>query len=236
MADAMTLQHASQDGVPHVAHQFDDAQQQRVAAELGMWVFLATEVLFFGGVITGYLVYRFSLGDVFAEASRQLSVPLGAINTTILLTSSLTMVLAVDAAKRGRQRRSLWMLLATIALGSAFLGIKAYEYHHKYEERLMPMFGLPFDAERFPAEVQASAPLFFHFYYVMTGIHAAHMIIGVAVLAVLAWMSWRGKFSVAYNTPVDVAGLYWHFVDLVWIFLFPLLYLIDPVADAFTSH
>jgi cytochrome c oxidase subunit 3 len=225
----------------HVAHHFDDAEQQYVAAELGMWLFLATEVLFFGGVFAAYAVYRYWYPQAFVAGSHHLDVVLGAVNTAILLASSLTMALAVHAAQTSRRGALVANLALTILLGSGFLGIKSYEYRHKYEERLVPGANFRVPASRSPESnldnitlpgdersEPAAGPiqLFFSLYFVMTGLHALHMIIGVAVLMVLMVAAWRGAFSAAYFTPVEMTGLYWHFVDIVWVFLFPLLYLI----------
>jgi cytochrome c oxidase subunit 3 len=210
----------------NVAHHFDDARQQRHAAVIGMWIFLITEVMFFGGLFTGYSVYRVTHFLAFEEGSRHLDRLLGAVNTGVLLTSSLTMALAVHAAAHGRGRMTSVLLGCTILLGSAFLAIKAYEYWHKYETGLVPYWAFHpdtlFDARVDPRELE----LFFSFYFAMTGVHALHMVIGIAVLSVLAVLAWRGRFCAEYHTPVEVAGLYWHFVDIVWVFLFPLLYLI----------
>lgn len=203
------------------AHQFEDAEQQYEAASLGMWIFLVTEVLFFGGLFTAYLVYRYEHAAAFAGASSHLGLWLGGINTAVLIGSSLTMALAVHAAQTGHRKTLIQFLGATIALGLVFLTIKGVEYSHKFHEHLVP--GLNFAYEGADAN---AAELFFCLYFLMTGLHALHMIIGVGVLGVLAWLAWRGWFSSEYYAPVEVTGLYWHFVDLVWIFLFPLLYLI----------
>jgi cytochrome c oxidase subunit 3 len=233
-----------------VAHHFDDAEQQFVAAELGMWVFLATEVLFFGGAFCGYAVYRFHYPTAFLAGSHHLDVWLGAINTAVLLTSSLTMVLAVYSAQKDRRAALIFNLLLTLVLGVAFLGVKGYEYYHKFEERLVPGRNFSFEAaasrtgqnsishdqnasvaesrihkaaERVnPKHVQ----LFFSFYFTLTGLHALHMVIGIGVIAVLVVAAARGAFAGGYFTPIEMTGLYWHFVDIVWVFLFPLLYLI----------
>ncbi len=202
-----------------VAHQFDDLSQQREAASLGMWVFLVTEIMFFGGLFTGYTVYRTAYQDAFAAGSHHLDVTLGAINTAVLICSSLTMAMAVHSAQLGRRKAQLGFLILTILLGSVFLGIKAVEYHHKFEEHLVP--GPSFSLQGLP-----QTQLYFSFYFAMTGMHALHMVIGVAILSVLVWMTLRGRFSPDYYAPVEMTGLYWHFVDIVWIFLFPLLYLI----------
>jgi cytochrome c oxidase subunit 3 len=207
---------------PQVAHQFEDAAQQKEAATLGMWTFLITEVLFFGGLFVAYIVFRTAFPAAFAHASHELDVMMGAINTAVLLTSSLTMAFAVHAAQEGNSRKSLRFLIVTGVLGVVFLGIKAFEYAHKFEHNLFP--GASFvwhEAE--PDHAQ----LYFVLYFMMTGVHAAHMIVGILLLGVIAWMTAKGRFSAGYHSPVENFGLYWHFVDIVWIFLYPLLYLID---------
>jgi cytochrome c oxidase subunit 3 len=191
-----------------------------------MWMFLATEVLFFGGLFTGLAVYRSSdprMARAFAEASEHLSVWFGGINTAVLLTSSLTMALAVRAAQLGRRGATTLFLLLTIGLGVVFLGIKGTEYYIDYKEGLIPQ--IHFEMERW-TENPRFAEMFFVFYFIMTGLHAIHMIIGIGVLAVLGHFAWRGRYQEGYHTPVELTGLYWHFVDIVWIFLFPLFYLI----------
>lgn len=205
-----------------LSHQFDDAGQQHEASWLGMWIFLATEILFFGGMFTGYILYRSLYPAAFADAGRKLEVALGATNTIVLIGSSLTMAMAVHSAQMGRRKALIGFLLATMGLGLGFLAIKGIEYAHKFERHLVPgsSFAYP---ERFAQQAQ----LFFSFYFVMTGMHALHMVIGVCLLAALVSKSLKGRFSPAYYTPVEIIGLYWHFVDIIWIFLFPLLYLID---------
>jgi cytochrome c oxidase subunit 3 len=204
-----------------LAHQFDDVEQQTEAATLGIWAFLVTEILFFGGLFTGYAVYRADYPQAFAEASHHLDMLLGAINTVVLLGSSFTMALAVHAAQSGRRQALVAFLLTTIFLGSVFLGIKVVEYGHKFADHLVP--GRSFV---FPGPHAQQVQLFYSFYFAMTGMHALHMIIGVGILTALVGQAWRNRFSGAYYAPVEITGLYWHFVDIVWIFLFPLLYLI----------
>jgi cytochrome c oxidase subunit 3 len=207
--------------VPHVAHHFDDAQQQRDAGTLGMWSFLITEVMFFGGLFLCYVVYRAAFPNAFAAASHHLDVVLGSVNTVALITSSLTMAIAVHAAQLGHRRAQMASLALTMGLGGVFLGIKAYEYWHKFHEHLVP--GPYF---QWSGPDAGHAQLFFSLYFAMTGLHALHMVIGFGLLAWL-WLGARaGRFGSGYSTPVDLVGLYWHFVDIVWIFLFPLLYLI----------
>jgi cytochrome c oxidase subunit 3 len=205
-----------------LAHHFDDLEQQRNAANFGMWVFLVTEIMFFGGLFLGYTVYRWLYPMAFAEGSHRLDLVLGATNTCVLIASSLTMALAVYSTQMGRRKALIAFLLVTMLLGCAFLGVKFVEYHHKWVEHLVP--GQGFDFAGFH---EHQAQLFFAFYFVMTGMHALHMVVGILLLASLVVMSLRGMFSPTYYAPVDIIGLYWHFVDIVWIFLFPLLYLID---------
>jgi cytochrome c oxidase subunit 3 len=209
-----------------VAHQFDDLAQQHEASTLGMWAFLATEVMFFGGALTCYAVYRYSYPTAFEMASRLENWLVGAVNTGILLCSSLTMALAVHAAQMGHRKGIVWWLLATVLFGTIFLGVKAYEYHHLYVEHLIP--GPNFGGEHFPLDnpYHESAQLFYSFYFALTGIHALHMVVGIGIIFYVAGMAWRGRFSPQYHNPVEMTGLYWHFVDIVWIFLYPLLYLI----------
>jgi cytochrome c oxidase subunit 3 len=209
------------DATGHVAHQFEDAGQQFRASVLGMWAFLVTEIMFFGGVFTAYVVYRSKYESAFAHASHHLSVWLGGLNTAVLLASSFTMVMAVHAAQTGRVRQIFSWLLFTILLGSAFLFVKGIEYLEKYRYGLVPG---PLWSQRVPDADQQE--LFMSLYFGMTGLHALHMVIGVGVLLVLANRARRGVYDAHYYNPIECAGLYWHFVDIVWIFLFPLLYLL----------
>jgi cytochrome c oxidase subunit 3 len=204
-----------------LAHHFDDLTQQREADAMGMWVFLVTEIMFFGGLFLAYVIYRVVYPDAFADASRHLDTTLGAINTAVLICSSLTVVLGVYSAQVGNRAWLLMCLAATIVLGAVFLGIKFTEYAHKFTEHLVPG-----PAFVYPGPYTQPAKLFFSLYFAMTGLHALHMIIGIGVFAVLFVQAWRNRFSSGYYTPIEIAGLYWHFVDIVWIFLFPLLYLI----------
>jgi cytochrome c oxidase subunit III len=204
-----------------LAHQFDDTAQQHDASWTGMWVFLATEIMFFGGMFMGYILYRSDYSAAFANASNHLDVLLGGINTAVLICSSFTMALAVHGAQSGKRNAVVAFLLLTIILGSVFLGIKFTEYYFKFEEHLVP--GSSFIYE---GALAKPAEIFFSFYFVMTGMHALHMIIGIGLLTSLIIRSLRGLFSPSYYTPVELTGLYWHFVDIVWIFLFPLLYLV----------
>ena len=209
------------DSFTMVAHQFDDAAQQHDTSMLGMWVFLATEIMFFGGLFMAYTVYRIMHPVAFEAASRHLDVVLGACNTGVLLTSSLTMALAVRSAQLGKRWRTVAFLVVTMLLGIGFLAIKGSEYYQKYVDHLVP--GPAFS---FPRPQSRQAEMFFCLYFTMTGLHAIHMIAGIGVVVVMTILAGRGRFTAAYYTPLEVAGLYWHFVDIVWIFLFPLLYLV----------
>jgi cytochrome c oxidase subunit 3 len=207
---------------PRLQHHFDTLEQQQHASQFGMWVFLVTEVLFFGGLFMAYILYRIWYPHMFVAASHELSVPLGAFNTAVLIGSSLTMAFAVRAAQTGeRPRNQVFWLVATMVLGAVFLGVKVIEYSDKINHHLVP--GPNF---HFAEPYGQTAQLYFSLYFAMTGLHATHMIIGFGIMAVIAWQAARGRFDSTYYTPVEVTGLYWHFVDLVWIFLFPLLYLI----------
>ncbi len=186
-----------------------------------MWIFLVTELLFFGGLFLVYSVYRTWYPDAFAAASHEMIVWAGTLNTVVLITSSLTVVLAVHAAQTGHRHALVALLLATIVLGCVFLGVKAYEYRTEYLEHHVPGFGFEFEREYL-----LHAQIFFSLYFIMTGLHAVHMIIGIGIMSVMAWMSWRRVITPEYYNPIEVSGLYWHFVDIVWIFLFPLLYLV----------
>ena len=211
---------------PALAHQFDSLAQQSETTTLGMWVFLVTEVLFFGGLFVTYAIYRSWYPDAFAAASHELDVTLGTINTVVLITSSLTMALAVHAAQLGQRKLLMVFLVVTMILGAAFLGLKSVEYYHKFVEHHIP--GPSFQFEKEHAQ---HAQIFFSLYFVMTGLHAVHMVIGIGIMLVMLWWAWRGTMTAEYYSPIEISGLYWHFVDIVWIFLFPLLYLIGRHAD-----
>jgi cytochrome c oxidase subunit 3 len=208
---------------PALQVQFDTAEQQKDASTFGMWIFLITEIMFFGGMFLAYIVYRALYPGTFAVTSSSLNVYIGAANTAVLLCSSFTMVLAVRSAQLGRQTALAVNIVLTLLLGLVFLGVKAFEWSEKFAEHHVP--GTHFHFEGIAN--QGPAQLFFSLYFAMTGLHALHMVVGAGLMTWLLIWSLRGKFSAEYMTPVDIAGLYWHFVDIIWIFLFPLLYLID---------
>jgi cytochrome c oxidase subunit III len=216
-------------------HHFADLDQQRESASLGMWLFLVNEILFFGGLFATYAIYRYLYYEAFAAASHHLSWKMGFANTLVLIGSSLTMAMAVHSAAVGKRKPIVAYLLLTILLGGVFLGVKYVEY----SEKILPCLGegthagclVPgprFDASALHLEGARAreAQIYFSLYFAMTGLHALHMIIGVPILGLIAWAAHRGRYSAAWHTPVEMTGLYWHFVDIVWIFLFPLLYLI----------
>jgi cytochrome c oxidase subunit 3 len=242
-------------------HHFENMEQQREAGTLGMWIFLVTEIMFFGGMFMAYILYRTYNPDAFAAASNRLNVTMGFINTIVLICSSLTMALAVYYSQVGKRKMIIVMLILTMILGTTFLVIKAFEYHDKYEKNEIPgrLFpskpfmweegehgsapqtqeaardglternpqAVPTGQERKPdANLASRVEMFFFIYFAMTGLHALHMIIGLGMLIVLTIMTWRGRFSPEYHSPIELGGLYRHFVDIVWIFLFPLLYLL----------
>jgi cytochrome c oxidase subunit III len=217
---------------PALLHHFATAEQQKNAASLGMWVFLVTELMFFGGMFCAYLIYRHWYFGDFGAASKSLSITLGTINTAVLICSSLTVAMAVRSAQVGKQRAIVLYLLLTLVLGLVFLGIKADEYKDKFDEHHIPgqadfhMEGAIPSHPDIPVN-QAHAQMYFSLYFAMTGMHALHMIIGVGLFAYLTWKAWKGAYSTTYYTPLENSGLYWHFVDIIWIYLFPLLYLID---------
>ena len=201
-------------------HHFDSPAQQKEASTLGMWAFLITEVMFFGGFFTAYVCYRHYYFDAFMAASNTLNIPLGAFNTTVLIVSSLTMAMAVHAAQTGHRKQLVTFLILTMILGATFLGVKAVEYADKFEHHHVPGPNFVFEGEN-----TRGAQLFFSLYFGMTGLHASHMIIGIGVMIPMLLSAIKGKYTPDYYTPVELFGLYWHFVDIVWIFLFPLLYL-----------
>ena len=203
-----------------VAEQFETARQQREAAKLGMWIFLATEVLFFGALFAAYAVYRWSFPHVFHDASHHLDIVLGGLNTGVLLTSSFTMVMALWALRTRGRKLAVGLLLTTAGLAAVFLVIKGYEYHHKFVEHLVPGSGFHYEGAD-----PAHAEIFFWLYFSMTGLHALHVAIGVGILVTLAALVWFGRITPGRPMAVEIGGLYWHFVDVVWVFLFPLLYL-----------
>jgi cytochrome c oxidase subunit III len=224
--------------LPQHRHHFETQEQQREAGTFGMWLFLLTEIMFFGGLFFAYLLYRNWYHDAFVVSSNQLSIPLGAANTAILISSGFFMALGVWAAEVRKKGLLLLFLVLTTVFGVAFLGIKAVEYHEKWEKHHIP--GASFDVSQFvnpqayglkekplAPDMAQKTQVFFFLYFAMTGMHAFHMILGIGLLFWLMWRANRGEFTSGYVAPIENFGLYWHFVDIVWLFLFPLLYLIN---------
>ncbi|WP_022835328.1 cytochrome c oxidase subunit 3 family protein [Salisaeta longa] len=212
---------------PHLEHHFVSSEQQFDSAKLGMWIFLATEILLFSGMFVAYAVFRQWHPDAFLAASNALNWVMGGTNTVVLLTSSLTVALSIHFAQKEEQRKMVWSLLATLVLAGVFLVIKYFEYTAKFEHGVYP--GSFFDPHGAHYAYLADIPFaaqFFSIYFVMTGIHGVHVLIGMALIGWIAWRANRGDFSSEWYTPVELTGLYWHLVDIIWIFLFPLLYLI----------
>ncbi len=229
-ASPLTKEHGDEHLHPaFVAHHFDTPEQQFDAAKLGMWIFIATEILMFGGLFVAYGVFRNAEPEVFREAHLRLDRIMGAINTVVLLLSSLTAALAVRASQLGRRKQTSAYLVATIVCAFIFLIVKFFEYRHKFHDGLLP--GRPFLAY-LPAYAPPGPPLpyrahlFFWLYFMMTGLHGIHVVIGMSLLTWVLRRNLRGDFSKEYFTPVEIGALYWHLVDLVWIYLFPLLYLV----------
>ena len=216
-------------------------EQQKDASTFGMWVFLVTEIMMFGGLLVAYMIYRLKYYEAFVAGSSSINVEWGFINTLVLICSSLTMALTVSAAQRGVVRLQKIFIILTMALGVAFLVIKGIEYHQKWVEHHVPG-GLwqtfnPIDIREdlvkegktpeAAAQIAHQTEIFFSFYFATTGLHALHMIIGLVLMSWLFMRVSRREFGPQYYTPVELGGLYWHFVDIVWIYLFPLLYLIN---------
>ena len=283
------VDHALHGHHPMHKHHFDTFDQQKDASGFGMWVFLIQEIMFFGGLFVAYLVYRHEYYTAFGTSSATLRVDLGLFNTIVLIGSSLTMAIAVNAAQRSLQKRLIVFILATMGLGATFLGVKVIEYTEKFEKREVPGSSFCFDPQGTPCQGVSEEPeltshliqryarggfgqapgldkqaehateatahaagaesgevahevpgeaterqrsmrgaeVYFSLYFAMTGMHALHMIVGMGLMIWLLYWAWHGLYSADYYTPIENFGLYWHFVDIVWIFLFPLLYLIN---------
>ncbi|MBC7693276.1 MAG: cytochrome c oxidase subunit 3 family protein [Methylotenera sp.] len=205
----------------HHAHHFESAEAEFDACKQGMWIFLVTEVLMIGGLFVGYTLFRGMNHDAFHEAHKMLNVKLGATNTVVLITSSVTMLLGVTSAQRGQRSKSMKYLIMTFLLACCFLVVKYFEYSAKFHHGLLP--GGNFTNEEL---TNPRSSLFFSFYFLMTGVHAFHVVVGMGLMAWLMKRTANKDFGPDYYTPVELVGFYWHFVDLVWIYLFPLLYLV----------
>ena len=233
MSDTSVTVETHESEQEHLAlrHHFVTVEQQRDSSHLAMWLFLATEVMFFGGMFCAYLIYRIWFYKEFAAGSRSLDITLGTINTAVLICSSLTVALGVRAAQMGKRKLLVVLLLLTLVLGLAFLGIKGVEWYAKYTEHHIPgstfnVSDLVHDYPQLHIDPRHEQ-IFFSLYFAMTGMHAIHMIVGVGLFLYLTYKAWKGTYGPEYYTPIEIGGLYWHFVDIIWIYLFPLLYLID---------
>lgn len=215
-------QPSAEQSLKHVQHHFVDSDQQFESAKMGMWVFLVTEILFFGGLFLAYIAYRAWYPELYILASEELNTFWGAVNTAVLIGSSLTVAMAIRSAQLNQIKGLIYNLYITIGLAFTFMVIKYFEYTHKFHLGIFP--GEYYTYEGIAHE---KANIFFSIYYMMTGMHGIHVLIGIGLMIWLVVKAKRGVFSSNYYTPVEVTGLYWHLVDIIWIFLFPLLYLID---------
>ena len=214
MSDSETVVH-------HHAHHFASAEDEFEASKQGMWIFMVTEVLMFGGLFVAYGIFRGLYPEMFHDAHKMLAVNLGALNTVVLITSSLTMALAVSSIQKGKKDLSIRFLAATFFFACCFLVVKYFEYSHKIHDGLLP--GALFHNSELK---HPKTSIFFSLYFMMTGLHGVHVLIGMGVIAWIMRRTIRGEFGPHFYTPVELVGFYWHFVDLVWIYLFPLLYLV----------
>ncbi len=204
-----------------LAHHFHEVEQQRESAKLGMWIFLLTEILLFGGLFVAYAVYRAWHPEMFIDAHKQLNVYMGTLNTFVLIASSLTIALSIRSMQLGNKKRTMQLLLATLILAGVFLVVKYFEYSHKIHLGQLPGRFYTFEG------LEGSNPhVFFSIYFLMTGLHGIHVILGMAAISWIMFRTYKNQFSAEYYTPIEMVGLYWHLVDLIWIYLFPLFYLI----------
>ncbi len=217
----MSHQHTTHDHPAHLQHHFHDEAQQAEAAKLGTWLFLLTEILLFGGLFCAYAIFRAWYPEMFWEAHKQLNVVLGSVNTVVLISSSVTMALAIRSMQLNNRKHTLWFLIATFAFAMTFLVIKYFEYEHKIH-----LGQLPGKYYTFTGLEGANPHVFFSIYFAMTGLHGFHVLVGMVLIGWMMIRTVKGTISAEYYTPIEMTGLYWHLVDLIWIFLFPLLYLI----------
>jgi cytochrome c oxidase subunit 3 len=236
-------EHGHEEHPPYLRHHFENTAQQADAAGFAMWLFLLTEVMFFGGMFTAYLIYRNWYYPAFVAASHQLNIFWGTLNTAVLITSSFTMAMGVWCAEVRKQSGLVLCLVLTFILGLGFLGIKTIEYKEKIDKHHVPGFHYSLQSFLDPAsdpeiyneplalDMARHTEVYFSLYFAMTGMHALHMIIGIAILGYMIFRARAGAYTAGHVTFVENFGLYWHFVDIVWIFLFPLLYLISRHAN-----
>jgi cytochrome c oxidase subunit 3 len=214
--------HGGEQHDPNLQHHFATREQQMDASKIGMWLFLATEILLFGGLFVGFGLMQAKFPEAFVQAHHHLDKNLGFLNTVVLLISSFTMVMAVHCAKTNQRRKLIVNLIITLVCAAIFLCVKYFEYEHKFHEGLLPGQFYSHKGDTVPNQF-----VFFSFYFMMTGLHGIHILGGMAAIGWVLKRSLKGDFNSTYYTPVDLVGLYWHLVDLIWIYLFPLLYLIS---------
>ena len=235
--------HAAHEHPPYQRHHFESMEQQVDATNFAMWLFLLTEIMFFGGLFCSYLIFRNWYYPAFVEASHQLNIFWGTLNTAVLITSSFTMAMGVWSAEMRKKGALVFCLVLTFLLGLVFLGIKYIEYHEKWEKHHVPGFHYSMKSFTDPAsdpevfneyhdkpllpDMARHTELYFSLYFAMTGMHALHMIIGISILGFMIFRARAGAYTTGHITFVENFGLYWHFVDIIWIFLYPLLYLIS---------
>jgi len=222
MSQAITTAHAEAEHPQFLQHHFNEMGQQLDATKIGMWLFLVTEVLLFGGLFVGYGIMHAKHPAAFLAAHHHLNRAMGTLNTVVLLVSSFTMVMGVWSAQRSRKKLLILFLVLTLLLAGTFLCVKFFEYQHKFEEGLLPGTFYTHQGDTVPGQF-----MFFSFYFLMTGLHGVHVVLGMSAITWLLFRAIRGDFSASYYGPVDLVGLYWHLVDMIWIYLFPLMYLIS---------
>ncbi len=204
-----------------VPHHFESAEQAFESSKLGLWLFLVTEILLFGGLFVAYIIFRAEYPAMFHEASHHLNRTMGAINTVVLICSSFSMAMAVQMTRENKRKAASFLLLFTLLCAATFMTIKYFEYTHKFHEGLLP--GIHFTNETIK---DPKAPLFFSLYFMMTGLHGFHVLVGMILISWVLYKTGKGNLNSQYYTPTELTGLYWHLVDLIWIYLFPLLYLV----------
>lgn len=223
-----TVNHAANPGEHHHAHHFDSAEHEYSAAKFGTWTFLVTEILMFGGLFVGYIIYHQRYPEMFKVGSKFLDWHMGALNTVVLLMSSLTMALSIYYAQQNDKKKTLMNLYITLACGFIFMIVKYFEYTHKFHMGLYPGSHFHPHEESVKAllEHTPNLPLYFSFYFFMTGLHGSHVLVGMGLIGWVTYRTHKGEFGPKYYTPIECVGLFWHLVDLIWIYLFPLLYLV----------
>lgn len=211
-------------GKPYHLHHYDSPEHQYSTAKQGVWFFMATEILMFGGLFVAYALYKNIYPEIFHFGSKLLDWRMGALNTVVLITSSLTMALGIYYIQQKENNKAFWNLMATVGCGLIFMVVKYFEYAHKFHEHIYP--GIHFAYAPAGVDVPINQGLYFSLYFMMTGLHGTHVLVGMGMITWVAFKTRRGEFGPHYYTPVEGVGIFWHLVDLIWIYLFPLLYLV----------